>query len=209
MILLLAVVLGILAGLLRAWSGSRPYRAPHLRWIWLVPIAFLPQYIAFYFPGTREAISDRTAAILLVSSQILLLGFAWANRKHPAFWVMGLGLTLNLLVILANGGLMPISPETVTRLAPQASPNSWQVGSRLGTTKDVVQPIEATRLWWLSDRFLLPSKFPYQVAFSLGDIFIAAGAFGFLWAMGGKPENELRRSNEDRDEHTITISSSA
>ena len=64
-------------------------------------------------------ISEDLAAAILVSSQVLLLVFAWFNRDQPGLWALDLGLALNLLVIVLNGGLMPISPETVARLAPE------------------------------------------------------------------------------------------
>lgn len=184
-ILLLAVVAGLVLGQTRAHCGRRHLSPPYLYLTWLVPLAFAPQWLAFYLPATRKSIPQDLAALALVGSQVLLLVFAWRNRGRPGFWALCLGLALNLLVISVNGGLMPISPETVAQIAPDAPEANWQVGSRLGTTKDVVLPIAAMRLWWLSDRFLLPSWFTYRVAFSLGDVFIAWGAFWLLWTSGG------------------------
>ena len=189
MILLPAIIAGLLAGSVRAWSGGRRLSSPRLRLIWLVLLAFLPQWLAFYLPVARRLITDDLAATALVSSQLLLLVFAWFNRSQPGFRALGLGLALNLLVIVLNGGLMPISPETVACLVPNAPPNGWQIGHRLGTGKDVVLPVAATQLWWLSDRFLLPDWLPYRVAFSLGDVFIASGAFWLLWAMCMPPSS--------------------
>ena len=194
MILLLAVVAGLLAGLARAWCGGRRWSSLSLRVIWLALLAFVPQWLAFYLPDTRYLIANGWTAIALISSQLLLLVFAWFNRRQPGFWMLGLGLTLNLLVIALNGGLMPISPETVARLSPHASPNSWQIGYRLGTGKDIVLTVETTRLWWLSDRFLLPDWFPYRVAFSVGDTFIAAGAFWLLWMLGARHRLEQKEN---------------
>jgi len=181
----MAVFAGLLFGLLRAWLSKRRYDVPQIRHIWLVLIAFLPQWLAFYLPVTRRSIPDQWAIAALIGSQILLLVFVWRNsnqqrvRNQMGFWLLGFGLILNLTVILLNGGLMPISPESVSRLAPDAIPGSWQIGSRLGTGKDIVLAVDQTRLWWLSDRFLLPLP-GRDVAFSLGDVLIAAGAFFVL-----------------------------
>jgi hypothetical protein len=184
-ILLLAVIAGLLAGLTRAWRGGRHLSPLTLRLAWLVPLAFVPQWLAFFLPATRKSLPDGLAAAILVISQVLLLMFAWVNRGRPGFWALGFGLACNLLVITLNGGLMPISPDTVARLAPNAQTDTWQVGSRLWNGKDVVLPAADTRLWWLADRFLLPDWSPYHVAFSLGDVLIACGAFWLLWSLGG------------------------
>lgn len=189
MILLLAVIAGLVAGLGRAWLGARRLRPPSLHLAWLVPIAFFPQLLAFRLPATRDLIADELAAAALVISQVLLLLFVWVNRNRPGFWALGLGLVLNLMVITLNGGLMPISPETVAWLLPDAASGTWQIGARLGTGKDIVLPVAATRLWWLSDRFLLPAWFPWRLAYSFGDVLIAAGAFWLLWSMGRQPHN--------------------
>lgn len=186
MILAAAVVIGLAAGFIRAWIGKRPYRPVTLRLPGLVLFAFIPQWIAFYQSRTGVRLPDSWVPVLLVGSLIVLLIFAWLNRKLPGFWILGAGLLLNFIVIVANGGWMPISPETVRNLNPGAPESSWQIGKRLGGGKDIVLPVADTHLWFLSDRFLFPEWMPYRVAFSLGDVFIALGAFWLLWELGGK-----------------------
>lgn len=132
-------------------------------------------------------VSVRVVAFVLVGSLLLLLIFAWANRRHRSFWWLGFGLLLNLLVISANGGLMPISPETVERLGISAPPTGWILGQRLGYSKDILLLEEETYLPWLTDRFVAPAWWPGQVAFSIGDVFIAIGAFWLLFHANGSP----------------------
>jgi hypothetical protein len=184
-ILVAAIIVGLLAGYARARYRGYALSVPDLRLIWLAALAFLPQWLVFYLPAVRTSASDELVALALVSSQALLLIFAWINRRQPAFWALGLGLACNLAVIVANGGLMPISPETVVQLG-DAVPSNWSVGGRLGSGKDIVLPISETRLWWLSDHLLLPRWSSVSVAFSPGDVFIALGAAWFFWTCGGR-----------------------
>lgn len=168
----------------RSIYANRQFTLPQLRLTWLVTIALIPQFLAFYISYTSRLFSKEWASSALIGSQLGLLGFAWANRKEKAFWVMGVGLAMNLLVIVLNGGLMPISPDTIRTLAPHLPADAWQIGSRLGQSKDVVLPAAETRLWWLSDRFVTPPWFPRAVAFSLGDVVVALGVFWLLWEGG-------------------------
>lgn len=185
MILLIAVLLGLLAGWVRAWYGGRHFTIPDLHLPWLAAVAFVPQWLAFFGSATRSRFSDRGAAVALVTSQLLLSAFGLANRHHPAFKLLILGLLLNLAVITANGGLMPISPETVRRLLPDTPDERWQSGKRFGHTKDRVLAEADTTFPWLSDRFILAGWLPNRVAYSVGDILLAVGACWFLWAAGG------------------------
>lgn len=185
MILSLAVFFGLIAGVLRARIGHNRFTVGHLHAEWLVLLAVLPQLLVFFVPRFRRTVGYEIAAVTLVASLLLLLLFVWLNRTDLALLCLGGGLLLNLIVILANGGLMPISPETVLRLAPDVTIDQAHYGKRLGGTKDILLPEDATRLAFLSDRFVLPNWFPMGVAYSLGDILIAAGAFWFFWRAGG------------------------
>jgi hypothetical protein len=178
-ILLLAIAAGLLAGLAWARWRGHPYRLPELQYLWLVFVAFLPQFIFIYLPIPRRFSPDWAAAGFLLASQVMLLAFVWLNRRIFAMTVLLGGVVLNLAVMMANGGFMPISPQTASRLVSEDILRDVHSGSRFGA-KDILLNPEETRFEWLADRLLLPSWVPYQVAFSLGDVFIALGVFWLL-----------------------------
>jgi hypothetical protein len=212
-VLILAVVAGLAAGWIRARYRGGELDPPALKWVWLVLLAFLPQLLVFFLPVTYRHFSDAMASATLIGSQLLLLLFAWINRSHTGFLALGIGVGLNLLVISLNGGLMPISPETLGALYP-VLPEGWnEVGARLGSNKNILLPESTTQLAILSDRFLLPAWFPNRVAFSLGDLFIALGAFRFLWSSSAGSvanldetdnKNALPSSDLKRESNTAT-----
>ncbi|HUI87625.1 MAG TPA: DUF5317 domain-containing protein [Anaerolineales bacterium] len=179
MILLLAVFAGLLVGLLRAYWYKQPYEAPSLRAAWLVVIAFLPQLLIAYLPATHQVFTGSLASVSLLASLTLFFIFAWLNRHLPGMPILIVGLLLNFVVIVANGGWMPISPQTANLLAGRDVLQVMDLGSRFGE-KDVLLPVQNMQLEFLADRFLLPAWFPYKVAFSLGDVLIGLGAFWLL-----------------------------
>ena len=179
MILWLGLGAGLATGL--GWSRLRgyPYQSPALSHIWLVFVGFLPQFFVIYLGNTRFTTPDWLAALCIVTSQFILFIFAWVNRHLPGMSILMIGLLLNMAVMVANGGFMPINPVTAERLVGAEKIESYQIGSRIGH-KDILLPVDDTQLEWLADRVLPPVGFPYQVAFSLGDVFIAFGAFWIL-----------------------------
>ena len=180
MILVLGIAAGWLGGLVRARITGEPYRVPELKKIWLVLVAVLPQLLIFQIPKTAVWFSSAWTPVILVASQLLLLVFIWFNRDWVGIKILGLGLLLNLLVITLNGGLMPIAPETVQALYPQTPLSTWQTWFLPGRSKNILLPIEDTRLPWLSDFILVPEWFPTTWALSPGDLFIVLGVFWLL-----------------------------
>ncbi|MFQ5472489.1 MAG: DUF5317 family protein [Dehalococcoidia bacterium] len=122
---------------------------------------------------------DIPRRVLLLLSYIVLIGFVTVNLRRIGISIMGIGLLLNFLAIAANGGLMPVTPET---LAQGGFPDHVSVGEWVPGSKDVLLLREDVRLWSLGDRFVL-DEFPRTLAYSLGDVIILAGLVIFLGEM--------------------------
>ncbi len=193
MVLILAIAAGWLSGLVWSWISRKPYRVPELSRIWLVLVAVSPQLLIFHIPFTAGWFSNSWAPTVLVISQLVLLGFVWANRDLIGIRILGLGLILNLVVILLNGGLMPLTPETAQAIFPETPLSAWQIGSRPGRSKNVILQFEDTRLAWLSDVVLLPEWFPWIRALSPGDLLISLGVFWLLAI-----ENPVKSTPQDK-----------
>ena len=175
MILALAVVVGLALSWLRHRSrAGRQIAAIQLRWAWLALLAALlqiPLLRAPFVPTQQVAIQQ----LLFLLSHLLLLVFVWQNRRLLAIQILGVGVICNLLVILLNGGFMPITPETLVRINPGTVQEQWTTGYHYARSKDVILHRDDVRLWALSDMLVLPPPFPWPTAFSLGDLLIALG----------------------------------
>lgn len=198
MILVSAVILGALTGWgLSKWQ-ARPWQLAGFRSSGLLLIGFLPQWLAFYFEPTRRAFPDPVASSCLVLSQILLIVFAVLNAKRMGMSVLLLGLVCNFLVIIANGGFMPLVAESAARLLSPQVIQSIGIGERISVaSKDVLLPEATIRLPWLADRFIAPPFLSSRFIFSLGDVWIALGAF-LLLAFDYTGNSQLRGKQHEQ-----------
>lgn len=178
MILVLALFLALLVAVLTGGKLRRLANLP-LRVPWLALLGFGLQIYIIYEPETTARGWWSLHTIALIFSYLLLVAFVWMNRRLPGMPIIALGLLMNLTVMLANGGYMPISPEAVRRVGHEYELQSTEPGARLKYTKDILLPREQTRLWFLSDVFVIPPPFPIPTVFSTGDAVLALG----IWVL--------------------------
>jgi hypothetical protein len=170
MILGVATVLMVAIALL-AGGRLRNLAQLELRMGWLTLVALMLQVLVIYTVEIRWL-----TALLIMASYGLLAMVVAANHHIPGMALISLGLLANILVIAANGGYMPVTPEAVSRaglghIVTQSPEGAFVVGS-----KDVLLSRAETRLWPLSDVLVLGK--PWQTVFSPGDLVLACG---LLW----------------------------
>jgi len=146
----------------------------------VVVVAFLMQLPLLYFPAEKGSSHLNFERCLLVLSYLLILGIIWKNRRLSGFRAIGLGLLLNLTVMMANGGFMPIQPGILKSFGHENMVSKMDSGYRVLHSKDVLLTREETHLWILSDVFAFDPPLLSPTAFSPGDLLIAAGAFSFI-----------------------------
>ena len=77
-----------------------------LRGLTLILVSLVIQLLIFPL-GEHGAVITYGTRYLHLLSYLPLLAFIWLNRRFWEILLMGLGILLNFLVILINGGYMP------------------------------------------------------------------------------------------------------
>ena len=180
MILVATIAFSLVLARLRGGRFKGLVNVP-LRWGALAAIAFAIQAAFIYqTPSHDYAGALGREELLLIGSHVLLIAVVWANRRLPGIHWLGLGLLLNLLAMVANGGWMPVTPEALTEAGHTGLVPSLASGTRVYSSKNIVLPRAETRLWVLSDVFILARPFPVPSIFSVGDLMLAVGVFQLI-----------------------------
>lgn len=164
MLFVYAIVLGLVVGWLRRGSLLNLGELP-LRYLWLVALAFGLRFLANR--GTEwMGLSGVDAGWLLAGSYLLLLASLLVNRRLPGMGLLATGAILNLAVIFANGGRMPVAQAGVqAMLGPEAVHDLAQGGDPIYSLVTA-----ETRLPFLADVLYVPLGL--TKVFSVGDILI-------------------------------------
>lgn len=185
MILLLSAVAGLLAGLLTGGS---------FKWMKLYPLRGLALPIAAFLVKTAAAYflpPQRGAVLVCILQYALLFAFVLLNIRR-AIWpaLVFLGSLGNFLVILLNGGCMPVSAELLGSHTDRFS----QLGQ--GGIYAYCLMNESTKLSFLGDILRVgPSGLPFGFA-SVGDVVLCAGVALLCYRLVRRPRTGPADTNQ-------------
>jgi Family of unknown function (DUF5317) len=137
----------------------------------LALFALAMQAVAIFAPLGLDDVPKR---LLFELSYILLISFAVVNLPRPGFLIIGLGLLLNFLPIVANGGLMPVTAESLAKIGQLERIEGRAEGDAIPRTKNVFKSEDDTYFYVLSDRLVFDNPL-YVPILSIGDLVIAGG----------------------------------
>lgn len=143
----------------------------HIRAGVLALFALAMQAIAIFAPLGFDDVPKR---LLFEISYLLLIFVAIVNLPRPGFLILGVGLLLNFLPIVANGGLMPVTAENLARIDQLDRIEGRAEGDAIPRTKNVLKTKENTHFYVLSDRLVFDNP-AYVPILSIGDLVIGVG----------------------------------
>ena len=163
-----SLVIGILRGGKLTGLADLP-----LEKVGLVITAFLIQYSLVFFGEGGYNLFSNWGVYLHILSYLLLLIAIWYSRSIRGMKIIGLGVLVNFIVILSNGGRMPVSVEALSRtgldeMLPLLTSKAYVIHTILTPN---------SRLKLFSDIIPLPPPYPRPRVLSIGDIIMAVGVF--------------------------------
>jgi len=174
MIYIVSLVAGLIVG---KFTGGRISNLLNIRLkcIGIILTAFLLQ-IVLRFIYINYLVFDNSLALVLANLAIYILlgtGF-WLNRHYIGMCIIGFGMLLNSLVILHNGGKMPVDIRLMEGYVPVEAIDLLRSG------RDPAHSVitDETLLAFLADIIRLPAFLKtFNLVVSIGDLLIAFGIF--------------------------------
>lgn len=137
----------------------------------LALFAVAMQAVAIFAP---LGFDDTPKRLLFDFSYLLLILFVILNLPRPGLVIIGIGLLLNFLPIVANGGLMPVTATNLARVDLLHRIEGRTEGDAIPYTKNVLKAKDDIHFYELSDRLVWDNPVFFRL-FSIGDVVIAGG----------------------------------
>ena len=190
------IIISIIIGLLRNGKLSSLSQIS-LKRIELIVLACLIQG-GIIFLGSKEIkfVLDYSSYMIIFSYIVLLLA-VWYNKKLKGIKIITLGIIFNFIVIVANGGHMPVLLNSLYK----AGLNDFALVLKEGTYVTHTLITEKTLFGFLADVIPLPPPFPDPSVVSVGDFFMFYGVFNLIQnAMVKRQNSEIRSQNSEDKE---------
>jgi hypothetical protein len=172
------IVIGLIVGFIRAgWrNGLAALSQIRIKGGLIFPLLLVIQFILYFLHGKIQMIEQYNGYMFMVvyAAGLCML---WLNRKEKGFWWIFAGVALNFIVMLVNGGKMPVSVEaTASVLDP-----SYAQMLIDGTAVSKHAALDgSTILPFLGDIIPLTTPYPIRQVISIGDVIMNFGIFVYL-----------------------------
>lgn len=174
MLYLVVVILGAVFGIVAKGRISNIINLKFEKlWLLLIVVFIQTAIRVLALRGLIDA--QRYSFIAHGTAFALLLIVLWYNRKLLGILVIGIGSLANILVMMVNGGMMPVSSQLLK--------NTGELSSSLellksGTDGKHVLINETTKLKFLADIIEMPPFLGWLMPIvSIGDLVVAVGTF--------------------------------
>ena len=181
-VIILALIVGALAG------GGLPRLGDlKLRWIWVLLLALIVRFGALALRANDAA--DLPLGWAIVAAYFLIFVFLWGNWRVPGLQVAAVGITLNFLAVLINGGRMPIWPAAFNAAGFQPDAVAGDPFHFLMPAGTVAEFVAKGGIF--GDVVPLPLPVIRDVV-SIGDLLLALGLFWTIVYTMTRPEAPMR-----------------
>ena len=189
------IIISIIIGLLRNGKLSSLSQIS-LKRIELIVLACLIQAgLIFLEPKRVKFVLDYSSYMLILSYIVLLLA-VWYNKKIKGIKIIALGIIFNFIVIVVNGGHMPVLLSSLYK----AGLDDFALVLKEGTYVTHTLITEKTLFKFLADVIPLSPPFPDPSVVSVGDFLMFYGVFSLIQnAMVKKEQNPEDRSQNSED----------
>jgi len=171
------ILIGLIIGFIRAGfrNGLIALSNVRIKGGLIFPILLILQFAVFYLQDMVQLIADYSGYFFIVV-YIAGLYLLWLNRSEKGFGFIFVGVALNFIVMVVNGGRMPVSLEAASVLDPIYLE---MLKSGNAVTKHFLLD-NSTKLSFLGDIIPLSSPYPRNQAISVGDVIMNFGMFLYL-----------------------------
>lgn len=193
------IALGLILGLL-AGGRLEHLASVRLRLVQAIFLGLLVRVATQLAIQQGNAPADALRLPLFTAAFVLILLGLWANREQPGLSLAFVGVLLNTIPMVANGGLMPVWEPAY--LVAGFGPDE-PVGPFAVILPGVVTGDFLLRAGPLGDILPIPLPFVRNVA-SIGDLFVGGGLAFFLFATTVRTPIELDEATREAIRRRLT-----